>query len=60
MQGRPRLGSRLAVQMLVEDDGDGDAGIIRHKLPSKQTQKKGTEHSLNSSVLANKRSAKKH
>ena len=60
LQGRPRLGSRLAVQLLVEDDGDGDAGIVRHKLPGKQTQKKGAGHSLSSSVLANKRCAKKH
>ena len=61
LQGRPRLGSRLAVQMLVDDDDeDGDAGIVRHKLPGKKSQKKATAHSLSSSVLANKRIARKH
>ena len=61
LQGRPRLGTRLAVQMVVGgDEEEGDAGIVRHKLPTSKQNKKGLKHSLSSAVLANKRSARKH
>ena len=55
--GRPRAMQRLSVQMTVGDDDDQDAGIVRHKLPGKQT-KKGPGHSLNNAIVNNKRCSK--
>ena len=60
LQGRPRLGSRLASQLVLGDGEDDEGGILRHKLPSgKQSKKNGARHNLCSAVLANKRSSKK-
>lgn len=59
VQGRPRHGQRLVVQLTVGEGDDEDGGIVRHKLPTKK-QKKGAGHSLVSAVEANKRSVKKH
>ena len=62
VQGRPRLGTRLAVQLAVGEDDDTDGGIVRHKLPSgkKKRARPGAEHSLNNAVEANRRASKKH
>jgi hypothetical protein len=60
VQGRPRHGQRVAVQLAVGDaDEEEDAGIVRHKLPVIKAKKRQT-HSLNESVLGNKRGVKKH
>ena len=60
IQGRPRHGQSLTVQLTVGDeDKENDAGVLRHKLPAK-TVRQGLSHSLNNAVLANKRSVKKH
>ena len=58
IQGRPRLGQKLRVQLTVGEGEEEDGGIVRHKLPAKN-YKKGTGHSFSTSVAANKRSAKK-
>lgn len=61
MQGRPRLASRVAVQMAVGEDDEMDGGIVRHKLPSKKKRSHaGAEHSLQSAVNANRKASKKH
>lgn len=59
LQGRPRHGQRLAIQMTVGEEDEDDAGVLRHKLPAKKA-KTGQTHSLNNAVLANKRAVKKH
>ena len=59
LQGRPRKGQGPAVQLTVGDEEEQDGGIVRHKLPTKD-RKRGAAHSLDSAVLANKRSTKKH
>ena len=60
VQGRPRLSQRLHVQLAVDDD-DCDGGVLRHKLPAKKDRDcPSKEHGLNKSVLANRRSSKKH
>ena len=58
VQGRPRHGQRVAVQLSVGDDSEEDGGVLRHKLPFKQ-KRKGQKHSLSNAVANNKRSAKK-
>ena len=42
-----------------DDDGEEDAGVVRHKLPASIT-KKGRPHSLMDAVLSNRRPVKKH
>ena len=59
LQGRPRHNQRLSVQLDIREGEDDDGGVVRHKLPSMK-HKTGSSHSLNSAVMANKRSAKKH
>ena len=58
VQGRSRLGTRLATQLTVTDQED-DGGVVRHKLPTKQ-KRKSRCHSLNDAVQTNKRSVRKH
>ena len=58
VQGRSRLGTRLATQLTVTDQDD-DGGVVRHKLPTKQ-KRKARCHSLNDAVQTNKRSVRKH
>ena len=61
VQGRPRLGQRLTVQLTVGEEEDTDGGVVRHKLPSKNKKKGGgAEHNLSSAVTANRRASKKH
>ena len=61
LQGRSRVGTRLMTQLTVGDDDNGeeDAGVVRHKLPASIT-KKGRPHSLMDAVLSNRRPVKKH
>ena len=60
VQGRSRLGTRLATQLTVGDnDDEEDEGVLRHKLPTNIT-KKGRPHSLKDAVSANRRPVKKH
>ena len=59
VQGRPRLGQRLRVQLDLGDGEVDDGGVARHKLPFKKL-KTGLGHSLNNAVYSNKRSARKH
>ena len=59
LQGRPRLGQRLAVQLYLGNGDEDDGGVVRHTMPYKK-QKTGAGHSLNKSVASNKRSARKH
>ena len=58
IQGRPRKGTRLTVQLNVGEVSEDEGGILRHKLPSKK-RKKGADHSLESAVSGNKRATKK-
>jgi hypothetical protein len=63
VQGRPRKGQTLAVQLTVGvgEDDDSDGGVVRHRLPSKkQKTGGGAGHSLMDSVIANRRPSKKH
>ena len=57
-QGRSRMGTRLTTQLTVTDKED-DGGVLRHKLPTKQSRKV-RYHSLNDAVDSNRRSVKKH
>ena len=58
VQGKPRHGQRVEVQLSVDDDSEEDGGVLPHKLPFKQ-KKKGQKHSLSNAVANNKRSAEK-
>ena len=61
VQGRPRLSTRLAVQLAVGDDSKTEGGVVRHKLPSwRKRTHAGAEHSLDSAVRANRKARKKH
>ena len=61
VQGRPRLDTRLAVQLAVGDDSETEGGVVRHKLPSRRKRTHaGGEHSLDSAVRANRKASKKH
>jgi hypothetical protein len=61
VQGRPRLASRLVVQMAVGEDDETEGGIVRHKLSNKKKRSHaGSEHSLISAVKANRKASKKH
>ena len=47
--------------MSVGDDDETEAGVVRHKLPTKRKRVyAGTEHSLDSAVSANRKASKKH
>ena len=59
VQGRPRHGQRMSVQLDIGEGEEDDGGVLRHKLPSMK-RKTGPGHSLSNAVSANKRSTKKH
>ena len=62
VQGRHRLASTVVVQMAVGEDDETEGGIMRHKLPNKKKRShlgSDSEHSLQSAVIANRKTKRK-
>ena len=50
MAGRPRNEQRVKRQLIVNDEDEGDEGVINYKLPVKRKKRSSTTHSFIKSV----------